>query len=78
MLIKNLTNMCVGESAQVALLLNKGSIRTRLEDLGLIPGTRIHCIHKSPYGDPVAYEIRGAVIALRSDDAKGVLLNNND
>jgi ferrous iron transport protein A len=72
---KNLTNLCEGESGKVASLLNKGSIKRRLQDLGLVPGTQVQCIHKSPYGDPVAYGIRGAVIALRTDDAKEVLIS---
>ncbi|MCL2698596.1 MAG: ferrous iron transport protein A [Oscillospiraceae bacterium] len=72
---RNLTNLYEGESGQVTLLLNKGGIKRRLQDLGLVPGTRVQCIQKSPYGDPVAYGIRGAVIALRCDDAKGVLIS---
>ena len=72
---KNLTNLQEGESARVALLLNKGRIKRRLQDLGVVPGTLVQCVQKSPYGDPVAYGIRGAVIALRAEDAKGVLVN---
>ena len=30
---------------------------------------------KSPWGDPVAYRIRGALIALRGADAAGVLID---
>ncbi|MDR2531625.1 MAG: ferrous iron transport protein A [Oscillospiraceae bacterium] len=71
---KNLTSLHEGEHAQVAAITNKGGIKRRLQDLGFVPGTRVQCIQKSPYGDPVAYGIRGAVIALRSDDAKGVLI----
>ncbi|NMA34490.1 MAG: ferrous iron transport protein A, partial [Clostridiaceae bacterium] len=29
---------------------------------------------KSPSGDPTAYEIRGAVIALRSEEASKILV----
>ena len=75
MLERNLTSLREGENAKVITLLNNGSIRRRLQDLGLIPGTNVKCIHKSPYGDPVAYGIRGAVVALRSEDAQGVLIN---
>ena len=35
----------------------------------LPPGTEVRCLHKSPAGSPAAYEIRGAVIALRRTDA---------
>ena len=41
-------------------------------DLGLVPGTRIQALRQSPGGDPVAFNIRGAVIALRLDTASQV------
>ena len=45
------------------------ALEMRLEDLGLTEGTEVRCLHKSPAGTPAAYEIRGAVIALRRSDA---------
>ena len=44
----------------------------RLLDLGLVPGTRVACVARSPTGDPAAYRVRGAVIALRGGDAAGI------
>jgi Fe2+ transport system protein FeoA len=38
-------------------------------DLGLIPGTVVTAEMVSPMGDPTAYRIRGALIALRRDQA---------
>ena len=52
----------------------EGNIRRRMQDLGLICGTKVQCVHRSPHGDPVAYLIRGAVIALRCSDAKHILI----
>ena len=49
-------------------------MRRRLQDIGLIEGTNITCLQKSPTGDPVAYLIRGAVIALRSEDSSQVVV----
>ncbi len=46
-----------------------GVQRRRLLDIGLVKGTRISVIRRSPLGDPVLYEIRGAMIALRSEEA---------
>lgn len=69
-----LTTLQEGEKAKVHTLLSTGSIRRRLQDLGLITGTTIECLQKSPYGDPVAYKIRGAVIALRSEDANTIII----
>lgn len=41
----------------------------RLLDLGMIPGTSVRCVRRAPSGSPIAYEIRGAVVALRRADA---------
>ena len=41
----------------------------RLWDLGLIPQTQIVCIGQSPFGTPKSYLIRGAVMALRKEEA---------
>lgn len=73
-MMKNLTTLQEGQSGQVVSLLNKGSIKRRLQDLGLVEGTHVRCIQKSPFGDPVAYGIRGAVIALRMEDAERILI----
>lgn len=58
-----------GEDARVHALRLSGSIRRRLQDLGLVAGTRVTCIQRAAAGDPTAYLIRGAVIALRQADA---------
>ena len=58
-----------GESCVVSDITACDGIRRRLQDIGLIKGTNITCVQKSPLGDPTAYLIRGAVIALRSDDS---------
>lgn len=51
-----------------------GNIRRRMLDLGLIKGTKITPVFKSPSGDPVAYEIRKTLIALRKEDSKLITL----
>ncbi len=61
-----------GESAVVEAVGGGEAMRRRLMDLGLIGGTRVTCLGRSPAGDPAAYLIRGAVIALRRADASGV------
>ena len=63
-----------GKTAVVRELRSIGSMRRRLLDIGLVEGTSIECLQKSPAGDPVAYLIRGAVIALRSEDSAAVLV----
>lgn len=41
----------------------------------MIAGTTIECVLKSPGNNPKAYLIRGAVIAIRDEDAEAVNVN---
>jgi DtxR family Mn-dependent transcriptional regulator len=50
----------------------RGMERRRLLDLGITPGTMITSEFISPSGDPVAYRIRDALIALRKQQAKNI------
>lgn len=72
--IKTLAELPRGRHGVVQKLNSTGSIRRRLQDIGLIPGTAVTCIQISPLGDPAAFLIRGAVIALRKEDASCVIL----
>lgn len=69
-----LSTLQEGQFGMVETLRTTGQMRRRLQDIGVIQGTPIECVQKSPAGDPVAYVIRGAIIALRADDAAGILI----
>lgn len=69
-----LSEIAVGSTAQVFQLLTTGLQRRRMLDLGLIPGTIIEVLRKSPLEDPVAYNIRGATIALRKEESLQILV----
>ena len=71
---KTLAEMRIGESARVVRLLVEGPTRRRLLDLGLLPGTEVRAALKSPMGDPMAYDIRGSVLALRFEDASKIVV----
>lgn len=72
--IKRLCDVEVGENAVVERLQIHGSMRRRMLDIGLCSGTVVECVGRSPMGDPSAYLIRGAVIAIRSCDSRGVIV----
>lgn len=75
--ILTLNKIPEGKVVEVKALTSTGSMRRRLQDIGLITGTKIECLQKSPFGDPVAYLIRGAVIALRAEDSSKILVKYN-
>lgn len=72
--VLSLNELKNGCSARVYKINSDGAMRRRLIDIGLIKDTKVECIGKSAAGDPRAYLIRGAVIALRSDDSKNILV----
>lgn len=68
----DLSRLAPGERARVLGVTSQGAMRRRLQELGLLAGAWVECLGKSPLGDPAAYRVRGAVIALRQDDARAV------
>lgn len=48
------------------------AMRRRFFDIGLTKDTEVECVGRSPAGDPSAYLIRGAVIAIRAEDCRGI------
>lgn len=75
--MKSLNSIEPGEHALVKQITASGSMRRRLLDIGLIENTDVECIGKSPCGDPKAFLIRGAVIAIRSEDCENILIMSN-
>lgn len=71
---RRLCDLLPGQTATVCRLLHVGTMRRRLQDIGLLPGTPVTCLGRSPGGDPTAYQIRGAVIAIRQEDSARVLM----
>lgn len=69
-----LSDIRPGEAARVCRLETRGSMRRRLYDIGMIENTLVECVGKSPAGDPAAYLIRGAVIAIRRDDCRNIIV----
>lgn len=69
-----LCDLRIGHRGVVIALNSVGGMRRRLLDIGLIEGTTVECVGRSPGGDPAAYLIRGAVIAIRDRDSADILI----
>ena len=72
----NLFELQSGENCLIDKITITGSMRRRLLDLGLAPETKVSCVGQSPLGDPKAFFIRGAVIALRQEDCRNILIKD--
>ena len=73
----SLNAMRPGDKATVVKLLATGSMRRRLLDIGLVKNTGVECLGRSPGGDPTAFLIRGAVIAIRAEDCEKIVITWN-
>lgn len=61
-----------GEEGTVTRLTAEGSLRKRLLDMGLVPGTGVRFVRISPLGDPVEVEVRNTRLSLRRLEAAPV------
>lgn len=72
--MKALSDLHLGDKGFVKYLTAEGTAKRRMLDLGIVPNTKIEAIMKSPSGDPTAYLVRGAVIAIRREEAEMIIL----
>lgn len=75
--IETLNNLSLGESAIILENNVKGRNKRHLINLGLSSKNKIKCLYKSPLNDPVAYQIKNVIIAIRNDDSKDILIARN-
>jgi len=78
--VETLLDLRAGEAGRVIDISPacQGSQRRRLLDLGVVKGTEIGAELASATGDPVAYRIRGALIALRREQAEWIRIERPD
>lgn len=83
--LSSLASLAVGERGVVASVDLSPAMQRRLESFGLIAGTEVECVMRAPCGEPAAYRVRGALLALRRDDCAQIRLqtgihskSNND
>lgn len=70
--VSTLARLTLGQSAVITALRAPEEERARLAALGFVPGEVVSVVQESPWGDPVAYAVCGAVIALRRADSRKV------
>lgn len=72
MRIVNLCRMELGQEGVVVAVTAPEPMCRRLMDMGFTRGASVRALYRAGSGDPTAYAVRGAVIALRACDAREV------
>jgi ferrous iron transport protein B len=70
---KTLEDLVPGQSGVILSVGNSSeSVKRRLVDMGLTPGTNIRVKKIAPFGDPIEVDIRGYALSLRKSDARQI------
>lgn len=73
---RSLAELGTGDRGVVTALCLSSDRATPLVRLGLLPGTEVQCLRRSPLGDPSAYRFRGTTVAMRHLDTKQILIQS--
>jgi Fe2+ transport system protein FeoA len=73
-LLRRLSDLPVGESAEVRNIAKQTPHAEQLESYGFVPGAQVIVERTAPHGDPRIYRLDGQLIAVRQKDAQGILL----
>ena len=68
---RTLDSLSPGETA-VIIYIEDTPFSERLKDVGFTEGTAVTCRIAAPCGDPVAYSVRGTLIAIRKNEAQRI------
>jgi ferrous iron transport protein A len=69
-----LAHLLPGQRAIIQAVDAEGLLLQRLTVLGLLPGTQIQAQFRGPGGDPIAYRVRGTLLALRHSTAQKIII----
>ncbi len=70
-----LHNANVGSVVTVKDLTSTGLLRERMLALGLTKGAQVEVVRRGPSGEPTVFNIRGAMIALRNEEASMITIS---
>ena len=72
--MQSLFDLNVGQNCKIIKIFVDDLLKRRLIDIGLTPESEVCCVGQSPLGDPKAYLIQGAVIALRREICENIIV----
>ena len=68
-MLRQLSALTAGRSAVIREIEGEATLRRRLLELGLLPGTVVTVRKRAPFGDPMQLHLRGFELTLRASDA---------
>ncbi len=72
--MKTAADLNFGEKAVIESVDNNHPSFRRIIEIGFTPGQEIELVNKSLFNDPLAFAIRGTMIAIRRNEAESIRL----
>ncbi len=72
--MKTAADLKLGEKAIVVDVDNSHPSSRRILEIGFTPGQEIEMLNKTVFNDPVAFAIRGTIIAIRRNEARCIII----
>jgi ferrous iron transport protein A len=69
-----LTNLKIGETAQIVSIEGEATISRRLLEMGVVPGASVRVIKNAPFGCPIEIRVRNSHLALRKSEADSIFV----
>ena len=70
--MKTAANLNCGEKAIIESIDNNHPSFRRIIEIGFTPGQEIEMVNKSFFNDPIAFSLRGTMIAIRRNEAESI------
>ena len=70
-----LRHMKKGQSGTIATVKASGELGRRLQEMGLIPGTKIKIQGRAPLRDPIAIRVMDSTLTLRNNEADHIMID---
>jgi ferrous iron transport protein A len=74
----SLAHLLPGEKARVLSVKGNGAIAKRLMEMGVVPGAPVRVIKSAPLGDPLEVRVRDYHLALRQNEARTIIVSQQD
>lgn len=73
--MKTAADMVSGEKGIILDIDHSHPSSRRILEIGFTPGQEIELINKSVFNDPLAFSLRGTLIAIRKNEAVCIILS---
>ena len=66
----SLSELPLGQKGKIQEIKINGAMRRRLLEMGFHAGETVKCMYIAPQGSPIAFLVKGALVALRRNDCR--------